>query len=254
MALVDLKHSDITLSDGSTPANAVTLKVGEGTLSYTEHRPLKYTADKGRLDEVVQDKPQPMDVKFDAIWSVIGSPQSTYFADGTKQTNVLIADHLKGILSGEDLYGENLVSITQVAGTATVVDPYYVPTNGDSVTIRGAVQTEYNGTFVVSNVVADGNGGSSYDIAVDSGAVSPATGTVVSRKLLVEYTSSDADLDRPYACDIKVAYKTGGGTSLTTILLPDFRYEQRVLDMSAGTISVTGKCFATDAIITEEVI
>lgn len=73
MAQVDLRHSTIVLKDGSTPQKSVTVKIGEGNLTYTQSRPIEYMRDRGILDEVKLGKPVPLDVKLDATWVAIGT-------------------------------------------------------------------------------------------------------------------------------------------------------------------------------------
>lgn len=61
------------------------------------------------------------------------------------------------------------------------------------------------------------------------------------------YTSSDSDTCRPYACDIVVTYTPvpSGCGSVSTITLPDFRWESLDHDLRAGQVSCSGKCNAT---------
>jgi hypothetical protein len=68
------------------------------------------------------------------------------------------------------------------------------------------------------------------------------------------WTSTDSDACRPYAVDIvllNVPSPSGCG-DMETITLPDFRYEEIPHDLRAGTISCTGKCNATKAIVVRE--
>lgn len=51
--------------------NEITVKVGEGTLTYSEKRNMEYTLDRGALDEVREGDEVPMDVKFDLVWEYI---------------------------------------------------------------------------------------------------------------------------------------------------------------------------------------
>ena len=65
--------------------------------------------------------------------------------------------------------------------------------------------------------------------------------------------SSDTDSCNPYSVDLVIVYApTCSGSGLTytdeTITLADFRYEQLTFDLSAGTISCTGKCNTTAAV------
>jgi hypothetical protein len=50
---------------------SITIKVGEGTVTYSEKRNIQYTLDRGVLDEVREGDEVPVDVKFDLIWEYI---------------------------------------------------------------------------------------------------------------------------------------------------------------------------------------
>lgn len=50
---------------------SVTVKIGAGTLTYSEKRNMEYTLDRGVLDEVREGDEVPMDVKFDFVWEYI---------------------------------------------------------------------------------------------------------------------------------------------------------------------------------------
>ena len=168
MAQVNLRHADVTIEDGTamTP-QSVYLKIGEGNLTVTEQRPIKYTTDRNHLDEIFLEKPVPVEVKFDATWTKVGGPNTEHYADGTSTTSIYTDDILMNILKG------------------------------------------------------------------------------------VGYVSSDPDVERPHAVNIRIQYLTGGGASTTTMLIPNFRYEQASFDLGAGTISFTGKAFTTDVLLTE---
>lgn len=49
----------------------ITVKIGAGTLTYSEKRNMEYTLDRGTLDEVREGDEVPMDVKFDFVWEYI---------------------------------------------------------------------------------------------------------------------------------------------------------------------------------------
>lgn len=52
----------------------IDVKVGEGTLTFSEKRNMQYTLDRGKLDEVREGDEVPMDVKFDFVWEYIKGP------------------------------------------------------------------------------------------------------------------------------------------------------------------------------------
>jgi hypothetical protein len=105
MALVDLRHSTVKLKNAA-PSELI-VKIGEGTLSFTEHHPVEYLIDSGNLDEVRRGKPMPLDVKLDAMWIAVGSSATTHVTanDGTVTNTTStwssnkIMDILKGPLS-----------------------------------------------------------------------------------------------------------------------------------------------------------
>ena len=51
----------------------INIKIGEGNLTYTEHRDYTYLLDRGWLDTVREPKDVPMDVKLDAVYEHIVS-------------------------------------------------------------------------------------------------------------------------------------------------------------------------------------
>jgi hypothetical protein len=66
-----------------------------------------------------------------------------------------------------------------------------------------------------------------------------------------DWVSSDTDTCAPYAVDIEIWYDPKCATEDTEdIILPDFRWESISHDADAGTIAVTGRCNATQALST----
>jgi hypothetical protein len=157
-AQIDMKNTTLKIKDGGS--NEVSIKIGEGTLTYDETRTMEYTLDRGALDTVREGDEVPMDVSFDFIWEFL---------------------------------------------TATSTSGAVVPTIEDALKQRGE-----------------------------------ASGWV----------TTSADACEPYAVDIEIVYTPTCGTEEDeTILLPDFRWETLAHDLSAGTVAVSGKCNAKEAII-----
>lgn len=68
-----------------------------------------------------------------------------------------------------------------------------------------------------------------------------------------EFTSSSADPCEPYAIDLEVDHDPGACVGLVEkelTLFPDFRYETLEFDIDEATISSTGRCNATEPVIT----
>lgn len=56
-----------------TDANSITVKIGEGNLTYSEKRPVEFTRDRGNLDTVREADDEPIDVQLDFTWDWITS-------------------------------------------------------------------------------------------------------------------------------------------------------------------------------------
>lgn len=84
---------------------------------------------------------------------------------------------------------EESVSITQTAGTATVSHTAHGIPNGTQVVIRGATQNGYNKVAVITVT-----GVNSYTYAVDSGTVSPATGSPVASGVIIHTTTNGSGI------------------------------------------------------------
>lgn len=123
-----------------------------------------------------------------------------------------------------DSNGEFVVSsLTQTGGTATLVSTVnHGLSTGDYVYIAGADQTEYNGSFQITVTNA-----TTFTFAVDSGATSPATGTL---EVFVEWVDGTAQTSAPiwriYSNDQTAAgqaeftiHETMGGVAFATGVL-----------------------------------
>ena len=51
--------------------NSISVKIGEGTVTYSEKRTVEFTRDRGILDTVREADEEPMDVSLDALWEYI---------------------------------------------------------------------------------------------------------------------------------------------------------------------------------------
>ncbi len=67
--------------------HAVTITVGEGTLTFTEKRNMTYTKNRGVLDTVREGDEEPMDVKFDFTWEFLttGTGEAITIEDALKK-------------------------------------------------------------------------------------------------------------------------------------------------------------------------
>lgn len=74
MARIDIKDCTVTFKDGTSPTpNSVSVKVGDGTLTYTEARNMEYLLDRGLLDTVREGDQIPLAVSLDLVWEFLKS-------------------------------------------------------------------------------------------------------------------------------------------------------------------------------------
>ncbi len=76
-AQIDLKQATMLIRDGTATPLEITVKIGEGNLSWTEARNIDYVLDRGNLDEVREGDQVPLEVSFDFVWDYIKGDQST---------------------------------------------------------------------------------------------------------------------------------------------------------------------------------
>lgn len=89
-ALFDIKNAVIKIEDGADPANTLTVKIGEGTIGWTERKERRYILDRGVLDSVRNEDETPLEVKLDFMWEYIkgglGSEDPPTIEEALKQT------------------------------------------------------------------------------------------------------------------------------------------------------------------------
>lgn len=71
MSVLDIKNCIMRFEDGAS--HRLDVSVGEGTLTWTERRPVEYLMEKGRIDEVRLGDEVPMDVSFQFRWKFLRS-------------------------------------------------------------------------------------------------------------------------------------------------------------------------------------
>ena len=95
----------------------------------------------------------------------------------TDKVDLVQANNVMYITRGQGSDPVSVTSITRVSATATVTITAHGFSNGDEVIISGATQTDYNGSFVISNVTAN-----TFDYTVAGAPATPATGTILCKK------------------------------------------------------------------------
>ena len=133
---------------------------------------------------------------------------------------------------------ESVTTITRSGSTASVAHTAHGMSAGQKVVIRGAVEYEYNGAFVISNVTTN-----AYDYTLTGTPTTPATGTITATALIMTGVTNASGVysesleisgDQPVFGKIRRAstgtkYQTGTivgtitstGLDNTTLLIPD---------------------------------
>jgi hypothetical protein len=110
------------------------------------------------------------------VGSAINYPTGRTIAS-TDKVDMVQANNVMYIFRGQGSDPVSVTSITRVSTTATVTITAHGFSNGNEVIISGATQTDYNGSFVISNVTAN-----TFDYTVGGTPATPATGTIVCKK------------------------------------------------------------------------
>ena len=110
------------------------------------------------------------------VGSAINYPTDRTIAS-TDKVDLVQANNVMYIFRGQGSDPVSVTSITRVSTTATVTITAHGFSNGNEVIISGATQTDYNGSFVISNVTAN-----TFDYTVGGTPATPATGTIVCKK------------------------------------------------------------------------
>ena len=83
-ALVTVAYANVTAGDGSGAVDvftktalsgqkSISVKIGEGNLTYSEKRPVEFIRDRGAIDTVKNADEEPMDLSFDIMWEWIST-------------------------------------------------------------------------------------------------------------------------------------------------------------------------------------
>lgn len=69
MSQKSLRYSTLAIKDGGS--NTINVKIGDGTLTWTQKRPLKYVKSRGLLDTVRLGDEEPVEVTFNGVYEWI---------------------------------------------------------------------------------------------------------------------------------------------------------------------------------------
>ncbi len=226
MAQVDLKLATIKIKDGG--ANEITVKIGEGNLTYNETRNVEYTLDKGKLDGVKLGDEVPVDVSLDATWESITGVETN--ADVTVATTAGVATDVT-------------LTLTDSAATPVQIGSMFVGADNVTHQVTESTATEITFTPALTGAVALG-------ALTFLPTVVTIEDALKQRRGAASWVTTDADACNPYCVDIEVAmeFPCALGTGQDeNILLKTFRYESIAHDLGAGTLALSGKCNITEA-------
>jgi hypothetical protein len=76
MPRIDIKNTTFRFEDGGS--NQLNIKVGDGTVTYSEKKPREFLLERGSIDTVRDGDQVPMDLSFQLAWEFLtGAPADT---------------------------------------------------------------------------------------------------------------------------------------------------------------------------------
>lgn len=165
----------------------------------------------------------------------------------TSAGDILATQSGSTVTSNAKFFGKPVVSITRSSTTATVTANGHGYSTGWSVAIAGATQSDYNGTFTISNVTAD-----TFDYTVAGSPVTPATGTISVSDMVNHYIVYGTRQKRITAY-ISPTQVTVSGTSET---VASYRFSIKVKASQTGSYfsgndgGITGALNITTMVVT----
>lgn len=178
------------------------------------------------------------------VVTIVDDPVTTQYTVTTDAIPPVVIEGSRVFLEASDATGpapfEEAVTIVQTAGVATVTHTAHGIPDGTSMVIRGATQNGYNKTAVITWVSAN-----SYTYPVDSGTVSPATGSPICSGVIIHDTTNVSGI----VSDVRVlsSAQPFKGTIRDSSGSP--YYQAATV---AGTVSNTAGFTATVALLSDE--
>ena len=91
---IDLKNAAITFKDGGS--ETITLKIGEGNLTFREARNMEYFLDRGTLDTVREGDQIPVDLTLNLVWEELRGTSGGTASSGSTPTPYDVLHHVGG--------------------------------------------------------------------------------------------------------------------------------------------------------------
>ena len=247
MARIELKHTTVRMKDGLNGSAAINEPTTTPVATDTS-----FDVDTVVLNTGITDL-----IPVGARFTVAGETTSTTVhtvtartpADAGPTTNITFSPAL-----GEGTYADGgvltflpqQISIKIGDGNLT----YSEKNNYDYELDRGEIDSVREGDQVPMEVNLD----FVYEFITTgtSEAITPMD-ALKRRGSAAEWVNSSSDPCEPYAVDIEVEHVPPcGGAQKEITIFPDFRSESRDVDLGEASISVSGKCNATEPIVTRE--
>lgn len=266
---IDLKNATIKFKDGGS--NELAIKIGEGNLTWTEKRPLKYLKNFGALYQVLKADEEAMDVKFELTWEwlkgtlLLGKLELSGFGEST----------VNGIYLKQNA-GSTPPNSTFPSFFDTSKDFYTLDLGSGDWAMVGFISTgfirvwlwnsgtfdwdiAYETTITATNYPSNDSSFQALAPAENTGSLPIGVWYLGSGELTPievlkhignasDWVSTSNDPCEPFCVDIEILHNPNCGGETETITLSKFRYEQLDHDSRGGTISCSGKCNATEPV------
>lgn len=235
MNLIDLKDCTMTIKDGSTVQESISILIGEGNLTWSEKRNIEYKTDRGSLatGAVREGDQVPVDVSFEFVWNYIKGIRSVVNT---------------GIKTAESETAGAVDIDCDTTGTTVA--------NGTKFVIAGdtVIHTIATGTTTTNLIFTPGLGSNVNNQAAITFFGTPSVGDAIKKTgEAAAWISTDTDTAQPFAVNVQITNIPSSSTvDKETMVFSDFRYESLEHDPKAGSISCTGKCNIVAPTVTRE--
>lgn len=233
MAQIELRHATVRLLDGYSAAAAVNNVSGYAI---------------GATTMLIEDAPGGTAIPLLASFHVVGSERRyivTSRVAGPPTTSITFTPALDAAVVDEAVITFDGRALEIKIGTGNLT--YDEKRIMDYTLNRGNLDTVREGDQVPMDLKFD----FIWEFLTASSGNDPTIEDVLkNRGEAATWVTSSSDPCEPYAIDIEVEHVPPcGGQQVEAIRFPDFRQESVAHDLKAGTVAVTGKCNATQAII-----
>lgn len=161
---------------------------------------------------------------------------------------IVLADRFAMVANGT---AKSVSSITRSGSTATATSTAHGYSDGDRVTILGATQSAYNGSFVISGATAN-----TFNYTVSGTPATPASGTIVARQSTIPFVigtvagKTTVAISNAAIQDAAITSAKIGSAAVQTAHIADAAINTAKIADAAITSAKIGSAQITDAHIT----